>query len=157
MWPLPCTTALLSFSFSFFVFFKFGVFALSSLSVSCLDLKNRQRWGIYILANFSDGFLTRKHILQFLSILVLLRLFRLLLLSPAPSGLFADHSALSKSPPRPSIFLFSLHSGLKDFIWPHPGLHSDFYQMLLSWFNPCQRKKKEEKGFREEQIIITSA
>lgn len=36
--------------------------------------ENRQCFGIYIPAKFSDGFLTRKHILQFLSILVCLRL-----------------------------------------------------------------------------------
>lgn len=37
-------------------------------------MRRFESFGIYVPASFSDGFLTRKHILHFLSILVFLRL-----------------------------------------------------------------------------------
>lgn len=164
-WPRSCVTSPLYHRpavFFFFVFCFFGVFALSSPSLS---LCHAWIWKTGNAEEFTSSLIlamgswpenTSSNFCLYWSSCV----FSACCSShQAPSGFFGDHSPLSKSPPRPSIFLFSLHSGLKDFIWPHPGLHSDFYQMLLSWFNPCQRKKKEEeeeKGFREEQIIITS-
>lgn len=63
VWPLLFTAALLFFCFMF----------SWQLFVMC-GFENQQRSGIYILANFSYGFLTRNHILQFLSILGFLRL-----------------------------------------------------------------------------------
>lgn len=56
------------------IFLLFFCFMFSWQLSVMRGFENRQRWGIYILANFSYGFLTRKHILQFLSILVFLRL-----------------------------------------------------------------------------------
>lgn len=98
----PCAAALHSSVFSSFCFMFSG-----QLLVSCARSKNRQRWGIYILANFSHGFLTRKHILQFLSILVFLRLS--VAVSLTSTGLL-QMIVLLTSPPGPSIFLFSLSS-----------------------------------------------
>lgn len=113
VWPLPIPPP-----FHLFLFYVL----LAALSV-IRGFKNRQRWGIYILANFSNGFLTRKHILQFLSILVFLRLSAAVSLTSAPGLL--QITLLSS----PSIFLFSLHSRLKDFICPHPRLYSECCQI----------------------------
>lgn len=81
-----CDLSLIPLSFHLFLFHV----VLAALSVMC-GFENRQRRGIYILANFSNGFLTRKHILQFLSILVFLRLSAAVSL-PSASRAFVDYS-----------------------------------------------------------------
>lgn len=40
---------------------------------------------------------------------------------------------------------FSLHSGLKDFIWPHPGWHSDLYRRSSHGLI-CARQKKKRRA-----------
>lgn len=87
MAPVMCDLSLIPPPFHLFLFYV----VLAALSVM-RGFENRQRWGIYILANFSNGFLTRKHILQFLSILVFLRLSAAVSLTSA-SRAFADYSA----------------------------------------------------------------
>lgn len=100
VWPLPTPPP-----FHLFYFLVFYVLAACSV---IRKFKNWQHWGIYILTNFSNGFLTRKHILQFLSILVFLRLSVAVPLTTSPGLL--QIILLHKSSPGPSIFLFSLHS-----------------------------------------------
>lgn len=87
---------------------------LAALSVTH-RFETRQCFGIYIPANFSDGFLTRKHILHFLSILVFLRLSADASLTSAVrtfcSVLFFCKSFCS-SHPSIYIFLFLPYSAL---------------------------------------------
>lgn len=112
VWPLPSPPP-----FHLFYFLVFYVLAACSV---IRKFKNWQHWGIYILANFSNGFLTRKHILQFLSILVFLRLSVAVSLTTSPGLL--QIILLHKSPPGPSVFLFSLHSQQKDCICVDPKI-----------------------------------
>lgn len=125
------TMALFMYDFSLYrrpsilIFLFLFYVLLAALSVM-RGFENRQCWGIYIPANFSNGFLTRKHILQFLSILVFLRLSAAVSLTSTPGLL--QITLLAQSPPSPSIFLFSLHSQLNDLKRPHPRLHSECCQ-----------------------------
>lgn len=81
--------------FSMFYSFLCYVF-LATISV-VHGSATRQHSGIYIQANFSIGFLTRKHILQFLSISVLLHASFRSRFTHKPPEAFSDFSASSLS------------------------------------------------------------
>lgn len=92
-----------------FYLFLFYVI-LAALSITH-RFENWQCFGIYIPANFSNGFLTRKHILHFLSILVFLHLSADASLTSAfrTFGLFFC-SLFCSSHPSIYIFLFLVYS-----------------------------------------------
>lgn len=128
VWPLPPP---LPFIFTRLIPFCFMYFGVTRWSA------NRQRSGIHILANFSPGFLTRKHILQFLSISVFLASFRLCC-SQQLSKDYADFSPSSASSKAPSFSHFLCI--LEDLECPDLKITRRAQPKLLSGVNPRENK-----------------